>query len=85
MLLARQGKGFSFSYSVTWLMYRSSLQIIFLDNDVAVAELSYVLSPVWPVNIVISRDSSGYEKLFYGFLRRRRIGKHCFRETPHVM
>jgi len=66
-------------------MYRSSLQISFLDNDVAVTELSYALSPFLAVNIVISRDSSGYEKLFYGFLRRRRVGKLCFRETPHVI
>jgi hypothetical protein len=45
MLFARQRKGVSFSYSVIWLIYRSSLQISFLDNDVAIAELSYALSP----------------------------------------
>jgi hypothetical protein len=85
MLLARQRNGLSFSYRVNSLMYRSSLQISFLDNDVAVTEMSYALSPFWPVNIVISRNSSGYEKLFYGFLHRRRVGKPYFRETPQVM
>jgi hypothetical protein len=61
-------------------MYSSSLQINFLDS---VAELSSAVSPSWPVSVVVSGGSLGYEKLCYAFLHGRKVGKHCL-ERRHT-
>jgi len=70
-------------------MYRSSLQISFLDNDVAVAELSYALPPFWPVNIVIAWTPRDMKNCSMGFSIEEGLGNivlersHTSYDTEH--